>query len=217
MRRILPFALLVMGLFAAHPAAAARRSAAKPRALPVLITLVNHTEQPIRELFAIPAGANDWGADQLDGKPIAAGERFSLRHKKQPGCTWDVRVVFADGTTRDHRGVDVCAMPELEIGPDPQAAAIDPQSGKAADDPSFRLFNRAAIAMVGVFARPSGMTDWGPDRLARGATLPPDGKLAVSLPRNGNCFYDLRIVFADHATHLETHTDLCRYAAVPEP
>ena len=212
-----PFRLLIALAVLLSPAAgwAARRP--PPRANLVLFDLLNHTSQPVMSLFAVPAGSKNWGKNRLAARAgVPAGGRAAVRRHGDSGCVYDVRVVYADARAEDHRGVDLCATHQLVLGEPARSTAIDPISGKPADDPSFRVFNRAAIPITELFAVPSGITDWGQNRLT-GGSLPPDGRFLVQLPADGHCYYDLRAVFSDHQAKIRKHTDLCRFADVPLP
>ncbi len=66
----------------------------------------------------------------------------------------------------------------------------------AAPNPSFNLVNRGSAAIKEFFATPAGRPNWGRDRL-EGKGLAPGVKVAIRLPADGNCIYDLRAVFAD--------------------
>jgi hypothetical protein len=77
-------------------------------------------------------------------------------------------------------------------------AALFPAAALAqsAPNPSFTLDNRASIAIRQFFATPGGRANWGRDRLD-GKGLAPGASLAFRLPADGNCIYDLRVVFVD--------------------
>ena len=63
-------------------------------------------------------------------------------------------------------------------------------------NPSFNVVNRGTSAINEVYATPAGMTSWGRDRLGRNA-VPPGQTFAVRLPADGNCLYDVRVVYAN--------------------
>lgn len=73
----------------------------------------------------------------------------------------------------------------------PAAALAQP-----AANPSFTLDNRAPIAIKQFFATPAGRDNWGRDRLD-GRGMAAGARVAFRLPADGNCVYDLRVVFAD--------------------
>jgi hypothetical protein len=183
-------------------------------------TIVNHTTTPVHELFATPSGNANWGQNRLDGRngnpsSLPPGARMTVRRRGDNECNFDLRVVFAGGRSEERKGVNVCAMEEVPIG-NAGAASNDAATGKAPDDPSFRLFNRAAVPVTEVYATPSGNANWGQNRLDHGA-LPPDKTQLFALPHDGNCIYDLKVVFADKRSKEQKRANLCRMAELPVP
>ena len=213
--------ILVMPLYAALTSAGFGATRRPPVSQTPLFTLVNRSPRIIRELFVTSAGNANWGQNQLDGKnggvaAIPQGASFIVRRRPEQSCVYDLRLVYADGNTEDRRGVNICAVDNVVIGRETLSAAMDTMTGKPVDDPSVRLFNRAAIPITEAYATPSGLTNWGQNRLGK-STLLPDNTLLVQLPRDGDCYFDLRIVFADHKAEILKHTNLCRVAEVPVP
>jgi hypothetical protein len=183
-------------------------------------TVVNRTPTAVRELFATPAGNANWGQNRLDGRNgnatgIPPGSSAVVRRRADNTCIFDLRVVFADGKSEERRGVNVCATEEVTIG-SAAAAGGNTAAGKAADDASFRLFNRAAVPVTEVYATPAGLGNWGQNRLGNDK-LAPDNARLVQLPHDGNCIYDLRVVFADKRSVERKRTNLCRIAELPVP
>ena len=187
--------------------------------------LVNRTGQPIRELFVTPAGNAAWGQNRLDGRNgnptgIAVGGNYTLRRRADNNCIFDIKLVLGDGRSEERKGVNTCAMEEVVMGAAAGSAgpAPGPAIGKAADDPSVKLFNRAAVAITEFYAVPAGGAagEWGVNRVDR-APLPPDQNRLVSMARDGNCIYDLRVVFADKKAREKKRTNLCRLTELPIP
>jgi hypothetical protein len=207
------FAIAILAtLLVAAPAAAQRASGPS-------FTIVNRTQTVVHELFATPSGNANWGQNRLDGRngnpsSLAPGARMTVRRRGDNECNFDLRVVFATGRSEERKGINVCAMEEVAIGT-ANTAATDAATGKAPDDPSFRLFNRAAVPITEVFATPSGAGNWGQNRLHD--QLPPDKTQMVALPHDGNCIYDLRVVFADKRSMERKRANLCRVAELPVP
>jgi hypothetical protein len=187
-------------------------------------TLVNRTPAPIRELFVTSAGNANWGQNRLDGRngnptAIAAGSSFVVRRRADTTCIFDIRVVFADGRPEDRRGVNTCAVEEVIIGAASAPAAMNPGTGKAADDPSFKLFNRSPRPIVEFYVTLTGASNppaWGVNQLAD-SPLVPDSSRLVTLPRDGNCIYDLRVVYADHKAQERKRFNLCKVSELPVP
>jgi hypothetical protein len=220
MRRFVLACLLVLPL--AGPVLAQPRPAIPPPvgAQNSSFNLVNRGALAIRELFVTSAGNANWGQNRLDGRngnpvAIAPGASFAVRRRLDTNCIFDIRVVFADGRSEDRRGVNTCAVEDVSIGAAGAAGPL-PATGKAADDPSIRLFNRSARPIVEFRAVPSGAAGPGDNRLA-GNPLPPDASRAIALPRDGNCIFDLRVVYADGRAQERKRTNLCRIADMPVP
>ena len=79
-----------------------------------LVTLLNHTHSPIRQVFISPAYAEQWGEDLLN-RQLAEGESIQLAYRGD--CAADLRVVFANRAAEERRGLDICRTPGLSIIP----------------------------------------------------------------------------------------------------
>ena len=66
----------------------------------------------------------------------------------------------------------------------------------AQDNPSFNVVNRTGAPIKEVFASPAGVANWGRNRLAA-AAVPPGANAPIRLPADGNCIYDVRVVYAN--------------------
>ncbi len=206
--------VLMTALLAAVPAAAQRPAVST-------FSVVNRTTTVVHELFATPSGNTNWGQNRLDGRngnpsSLAPGARLSVRRRGDDECRFDLRVVFLGGRSEERKGINVCATEEVAIGAAGAPATTDPTTGKAPDDPSFRLFNRAAVPLTEVYATPAGAGNWGQNRLAQGG-LPPDKTQMFTLPHDGNCIYDLKVVFADKRSIERKRANLCKVAELPVP
>ncbi len=87
-------------------------------------------------------------------------------------------------------------------------------STKPANDPTFRLINAGDKAVTEVFATPAGRSNWGKNRLDKG-TLPAQGAHVFTLPRDGNCIYDLKVVFIDGKSRQRKAVNLCKLSDLP--
>ena len=76
------------------------------------------------------------------------------------------------------------------------AGSIAATAAAQAPNPSFNVVNRASSAINQVFATPVGMTTWGRDRIGD-RPIPPGQTGPVRLPADGNCVYDIRVVYAN--------------------
>ena len=72
--------------------------------------LVNRSDQAINEVYATPTGVDRWGRDRLAQSFLPPGQTFPVRLPAGSGCTYDVRVVYADGKPEERRQLDVCRV-----------------------------------------------------------------------------------------------------------
>ena len=59
-------------------------------------------------------GNDDWGDDKLGNDTIASGATRVIRLPAGP-CTWDVRIVWANGEASEKRRVNLCAITDLRV------------------------------------------------------------------------------------------------------
>ncbi len=161
--------------------------------------LVNRSASAIKEFFATPAGRTNWGLDRLNGKGLAPGAKAAIRLPADGNCTYDLRVVFADGRAEDRRGLNACSAEDVAVGEASPAAAAK----------SFRLFNRGTVPITEIAARPQGGDKWSINRLSAGP-IPPGGDRSFSLPPGGQCIFDLRVTFEGGKTREKSAADLCK-------
>lgn len=175
--------------------------------------LVNKSGQPVRELFVTPAGDANWGKSRLTAGPILPGGSFAVRRRIDGNCVFDIRVVFANGQREERREVNTCTTADIIVAGAP-AADAKPASGKASDDPSFRLTNHLTQAIVEITttpvdgARGANLLDKGP--------LVPNATLLMHPPRGQGCMFELRLVMADK-TSKSRKLDLCKATDLSVP
>ncbi len=63
-------------------------------------------------------------------------------------------------------------------------------------NPSFNLLNRGPSAITQLYFTPAGDANWGRNRL-NGRAIPPGASYAARRRLDGNCIFDIRVVFAD--------------------
>ena len=83
-------------------------------------------------------------------------------------------------------------------------------------NPSFNLANRGAQPINELYATPAGVDRWGRDRLANN-NLPPGSSFPVRLPADGNCVYDIRVVYADGQTEEKRRLNACQTETITFP
>ncbi len=167
--------------------------------------VVNRTQNAIREVYASAAGNTNWGRDRLVNKPIAPGGNFPVRLPADGNCFYDIRVVYANGTAEERRALNTCNLDNVIF---PAPANTRPAARQqAADDPSFRLVNRGRNEVNELYASLTGLDDWGDDRLGEDTVAPGMSKV-IRLP-NGQCQYDVRIVYANGEATEKRRVNLC--------
>lgn len=83
-------------------------------------------------------------------------------------------------------------------------------------NPSFNLINRSGRAINEVYATPPEVDGWGRDRLDR-SYVPPGQIFPVRLPADGNCVYDIKVVYADGRPEERRRVDTCQTDAIAFP
>ncbi|MDN3565294.1 hypothetical protein QWZ14_13060 [Paeniroseomonas aquatica] len=82
-------------------------------------------------------------------------------------------------------------------------------SGAQTSDPSFRVVNNTANVVNEVYASPSNERSWGQDRLGT-EVIRPGGLHIVRLPADGNCNYDVRIVYQGGSAEERRNLNTCQ-------
>lgn len=96
------------------------------------------------------------------------------------------------------------------------ACALAGSPARAQSNPSFNVANRASSVINELYASPAGVTNWGRNRLA-GVAVPPGQRYAIRLPADGNCIYDVRVVYADGRSDERRGVNTCTLDDLPFP
>ena len=132
-----------------------------------------------------------------------------MRRRIDGNCVFDIRVIYADGTREERRTVDTCKIEDVAFSGPARAT-----TGKAVDDPSFRLINHLTQPIIEVTATPTGQPR-GANLLEKGA-LAPDASLLIHPARGQGCGFELRLVMADKTAKTRT-LDLCKVSELSVP
>ncbi|WP_376098961.1 hypothetical protein ACE7GA_09920 [Roseomonas sp. CCTCC AB2023176] len=76
--------------------------------------LNNGGGRTVREVYVSSSQDSGWGADRLGQDVMGPGARLVVR-LPMGQCVNDIRVVFADGTSQERRGVNTCGLTDLSV------------------------------------------------------------------------------------------------------
>lgn len=168
-------------LFTAAPAQAQNR-----------FYLVNRSALPIEQAFVSPSRQSVWGPDILGSQVLPPRNQVWVT-PNFPDCVLDIRVRFADGSDATRMRVNACGVTQVVFaGSAPQTTRHPPARR---GNPSFTLYNGSGMTIREVYSSLSTENTWGSDRLGS-RSLPPGGRMFVTLPLNGGCHTDIRIVYS---------------------
>jgi hypothetical protein len=182
--------------------------------------LMNVSGRTIVEAYVSSSAVDTWGPDRLGQNVLASGMRIAMRPPRDGGCIFDIRVVYSDGTAEERRRVNTCVIAEVVFS-SPGATARAPQ-GPAAQtppalptgpNPNFRLVNRSGRIITEVYVSSSQQQTWGPDRLGRDV-LGVGQSMIVTLPRDGTCVFDIRVVYNDGTATERRRVNTCTLTEV---
>lgn len=86
---------------------------------------------------------------------------------------------------------------------------LAPVTAHAEDkNPSFTLVNKSSQAIRELFVTPAGDANWGQNKLTAGP-IAPGATFAARRKIDGNCVFDLRVVYADNAREDRRTVNTC--------
>lgn len=208
----------VLAAFFAPVAALAQQSSA--------FDLINGSQMVIQAVNISAANAEGWGRDWLGEKVVLnPGQKIRLDPGTSAGCIYDIRVLYAGNKAEERRKLDLCKVDDVTFNgsaavartqggnqaqggqPGPAPAPGGGQTG-GAPNPDFKVANRSNKVMSEIYVSAVNQENWGEDRLP--GTLAPGGEFVVKLPRNGQCEYDVRVVYEDKTTEERRRQNVCK-------
>lgn len=172
----------------------------------------NTSGKQINEIYVSPSTVTNWGTDWLREHVLASGQRFAIRPRRDGTCVFDIRVVFADGTSEERRRVNVCNVNEVAFTSAGAAGRAAPSQAIA----DFRLVNRSGRTIQQLFVSAATEQSWGADRLGQNV-LPNGRSFTVTLPRDGTCVYDIRVVYDNNTAAEKRRVNTCEVNDVVFP
>ncbi len=204
--------MVVRGLLLAGLAAAgsAQADVARPPRGPLgerEVTIVNHSDRVVNEIYISPSSADAWGEDRLGEATLAPDDSIKLRLGRTRDCGFDVQVIYEDASREMQLGHNVCRDKQLVFT---GANAQLPAAVLGAEH-EVVLRNGSRRTIQQVFISPAEASQWGDDLLphrnvAVGGT--------VDLTYQGACAADLRVVFDNRAAEERRGLDLCETPAI---
>lgn len=171
------------------------------------ITIVNHSDQPVNEIYVSPSSAEAWGEDRLGDATLAPDDSVKLRLGRTRDCAFDVQVIYEDATREQKLGQNVCRSRRMVFT---GANAQSPPAVLAAQH-HVSLRNGSGRAIQQVFISSAEAAQWGDDLL-------PSRRVAVGesvdVTYHGACAADLRVVFDNRAAEERRGLDLCETPAI---
>ncbi len=80
------------------------------------VNIVNASGSTITNFYGSNSGSNSWEEDILGASTLPSGGSASINFEDGSGyCTFDFKVVFADGTVGIEQGIDVCTTSTYTI------------------------------------------------------------------------------------------------------
>lgn len=171
----------------------------------------NTSGRQINEIYVSPSTETNWGSDWLREHVLASGQRYAIRPRRDGTCVFDIRVVFADGSSEERRRVNVCTVNEVAF-----TSAGSVARGQSQANADFRLVNRSGRTIQQLFVSPSTDQNWGADRLGQNV-LPSGRAFSVTLPRDGTCVYDIRVVYDNNTAAEKRRINTCQIQDVIFP
>ena len=209
MRRILVALLLALAVMPAAAQPSRPPAPRSPQQAPEReLTIQNQSGRTIVELYASSTRDSNWGADRLGNDTLAAGRTYRVRFGRTSDCTFDVRVVYDDGSEEETRNHDACRQRQLAF--DGSRASGGRQAG-GGEEHSFTLANQHSRTVFQVFVGAAGSDEWGEDLLGS-ETLATGGSSRITF--HGACEVRLRIVFDNDAAEERPGVDVCQHDTV---
>ncbi len=171
------------------------------------LSVVNHGQRTMNEIYVSPQAADDWGADRLGDVTVQPGNTARLRLGRTRDCRFDVQIVYDDASREVRHDVDACSTRQVAF--DGNHAVLPP----GADGGTHRVVVRDASArpIQQVLISSAAAGDWGDDLLRHTSISVGDSATVTYI---GECVADLRVVFDNRSAEERRGLDLCQLGGV---
>jgi len=167
-----------------------------------VLSISNHSRQAILELYVSGASDGDWGAERLGDDTIPPNRSATVRLGHGRDCSFDIRVVFADGSVEERHGFDACRGRQV---------VFDGSTAERITDHDVAVTNASARPLREIYISSEQTNGWGDDLL--GDTSVPPARTA-HVHYRGGCHGDMRVVFDNDGAEERYGMDFCLHAGV---
>jgi S1-C subfamily serine protease len=178
-------------------------------------TIINRSRTAINVINARIAGARTWGEDLLGADTLAGGAERTFQVARGT-CAHEVRITWAGGAEEVRTAQNLCTTPQIEYASPPQQAGqgerkATPRAGgtPAVVRSEVVIVNQSSLAIANVYISSSRIDDWGDSRL-QNDTIPPGGRRAITIERDGQCDFDIMVSFAGGREERRMRQNICR-------
>ena len=153
------------------------------------LVLINKTESPLFEVYAVPSDLEGWGYDRLPYDVILPGEYAVLDLDLETDKPVNFRFVDEDGDLYFKYNLDISSRKKILVSPD------DHEVFSSEGLMRFTLVNKTGAVVRGLFISSETDEDWG-DNLLDEFLLDGDDKVIEIQSSGVSSFYDIRLELA---------------------
>ena len=155
----------------------------------VELVLINKTESPLFEVYAVPSDVESWGYDRLPYDVILPGEYTVLDLDLETDKPVNFRFVDEDGDLYFKYNLDISVRKKILVSPDDHEVF----SGEGLM--RFTLVNKTGAVVRGLYISSETDDEWG-DNLLDEYLLDGNEKAIEIQSSGGSSFYDIRLELA---------------------
>ena len=171
------------------------------------ITVINHSDREVNEVYISPSSTDAWGEDRLGDATLAPGDSIKLKLGRMRDCAFDVQVIYDDASREQQLGHDVCRDRQVVF----TGATAQSSPAVLGAQHQVTLHNGSGRAIQQLFISPAEASAWGDDLLPNRSISVGD---SAEVTYHGACAADLRVVFENRAAEERRGLDLCETPAI---